>query len=81
MRFITDLLIHNKQGVRLMELQAQHGKSPHYGPLSVVVHCAVVFTHIQQIPFLKPFFNLMYDPASMKVYIIYANLFNYQTII
>ena len=70
MQFITDLLIHNKQGVRLMELQAHHGKSIHHGLLSVVVHCAVVFTHTQQIPFLKPFFSLMYDPASMKVYTI-----------
>ena len=67
MRFITDILIHNKQAVRLTQLQGHHGKSPHYCLLSVVVHCAIVFTHTQQIPFLKPFFNLLYDPGSMKV--------------
>ena len=68
MRFVTDLLMHNKQGVHLAELQAHHGESPHHALLSVVVHCVVVFTHTQQIPFLKPFFNLIYDPASMKVH-------------
>ena len=68
MRFITDLLIHNKQGIRLTELRAHHGESTHHTLLSVVVHCAVVFTHTQHIPFLKPFFNLLYDPASMKVH-------------
>lgn len=69
MRYVTNLLIHSKQGYHLAKLRVDQ-RSPHYWCLrDIVVHCAVVFTHKQQENFLQPFIKLMYSPTTMKVYI------------
>ena len=67
MRYITALLLHNKQGYHLAKLWVDQ-RSPHYWCLrDIVIHCAVVFTHKQHENFLQPFIKLMYNPATMKV--------------
>ena len=73
MHYITNLLIHNKQGYHLAKLQVDR-RSPHYWRLrDIVIHCAVAFTHKQCEKFLQPFIRLMYNPANMKVLATYSH--------